>query len=450
MKFSGKKLNYKMFFVLAVIFVLFFVLVPSETAFSQVTPPSIEFRCCYSVRASPQQKICQDFHEDIGCQPPDWAEACPGVRSRCEDITNLPCYQAHCPEWTKPPIIPQKEETPQKETPFVPPKLQIPIPGLTLTTEESKLKICTECADPEIIDPAECPPEKCKNWAYRIPWIGEYLAALYKWAVGALAILAVVMIMINGVRWILAGGSPDKISEAKKGISSAIIGLVLVLLVHQILSLVDPRLTIFKPIVIGVIKRVEERIGSVGITPEERSNVEKYNSMGCPSEEEKKNGFSAFVTTYFEPTEEDFKNRKTYDYYKSFECMVAIECGCKGVRYLKSGEEGYIVCATVSGKDYGPCSKIETLEQFKKCCSGISASGKKLVPFYSLAADKKCFKFGTKIEITDSKGNKSTWEVMDVGGAIKGRHFDLFIDSPSGTNKIQTGVVTARVLSEPE
>jgi hypothetical protein len=255
MKFSGKKLNYKMVFVLAVIFVLFFVLVPSETAFSQVTPPSIEFRCCYSVRAYPQQKICQDFHEDIGCQPPDWAEACPGVRSRCEDITNLPCYQAHCPEWTKPPIIPQKEETPQKETPFVPPKLQIPIPGLTLTTEESKLKICTECDDPDT-DPAECPPEKCKNWAYRIPWIGEYLAALYKWAVGALAILAVVMIMINGVRWIIAGGSPDKISEAKKGISSAIIGLVLVLLVHQILSLVDPRLTIFKPIVIGVIKKI--------------------------------------------------------------------------------------------------------------------------------------------------------------------------------------------------
>jgi len=257
MKISGRKLNYKLFFVLAVIFVLFFVLTPSETAFSQVIPPSIEFRCCYSLTAGPQQKICQDFHEDIGCQPPYWAEACPGVRGRCEDITNLSCYKAYCPEWTKLPIIPQKEEVSQKETSFVPPKLQISIPGLTLTTEESKLKICTECADPDIIDPVDCPKEKCKNWAYRIPWIGEYLAAFYKWAVGALAILAVIMIMINGVRWILAGGLPDKISEAKKGISSAIIGLVLVLLVHQILSLVDSRLTIFKPIVIGVIRRVE-------------------------------------------------------------------------------------------------------------------------------------------------------------------------------------------------
>jgi hypothetical protein len=269
MKFSGKKLNYKMFFVLAVIVVLFFVLVPLNKVQAQL--------CCIA-NDKAGKCFCKDAKKPDECQ--NWAKNRGYELTRIMESSNCPeaCRLINC-QIVKEESEEKSEETPQKETPFVPPKLQIPIPGLTFTTEESELKVCTECADPDIIDPADCPKEKCKNWAYRIPWIGEYLAALYKWAVGALAILAVIMIMINGVRWIIAGGSPDKISEAKKGISSAIIGLVLVLLVHQILSLVDPRLTIFKPIVIGVIKRVEEN-EEKGLPP--LPPLPSGDPMNCP------------------------------------------------------------------------------------------------------------------------------------------------------------------------
>jgi len=168
----------------------------------------------------------------------------------------LQCEQTFgCPQH----VLTLKPE--KKEKPFVPPELQIPIPGFPgFTVEERKIKICLVCKDPDL-DPSICPPEQCARWVYQIPWIGEYILAIYKWGVGAVALLAVIMIMINGLRWIIARGEAPKISEAKKGITYAVTGLIFILLTHQILSLIDPRLTVFKPIVIGIIEKGELEIG---------------------------------------------------------------------------------------------------------------------------------------------------------------------------------------------
>lgn len=149
------------------------------------------------------------------------------------------------------------QEKTKESSKIKPPELQVNIPGFYgFTTEESKIKKCLQCKDPNFL-PEECPKEQCARWAYEIPWIGEYFLAIYKWSVGAIALLAVIMIMVNGLRWLIAAGEAPKISEAKKGITYAIIGLILILLTHQILSLIDPRLTIFKPITIGIIEKIE-------------------------------------------------------------------------------------------------------------------------------------------------------------------------------------------------
>jgi hypothetical protein len=53
--------------------------------------------------------------------------------------------------------------------------------------------------------------------------------SIIKIALGFLGLIAVIIILIGGFKWMTAGGSEDKIGEAKKMIIQGIIGLVIVL-----------------------------------------------------------------------------------------------------------------------------------------------------------------------------------------------------------------------------
>ncbi|HTW96191.1 MAG TPA: hypothetical protein VMD74_00850, partial [Candidatus Methylomirabilis sp.] len=60
--------------------------------------------------------------------------------------------------------------------------------------------------------------------------------------VGAVGVLAAVVLMIGGLMWITAGGSSDRIGEAKAMITASLTGLVLALTSYLILSQVNPAL----------------------------------------------------------------------------------------------------------------------------------------------------------------------------------------------------------------
>jgi hypothetical protein len=57
----------------------------------------------------------------------------------------------------------------------------------------------------------------------------EITISLIQLALGFLGLIAVVIILIGGFKWMTAGGNEDKIGEAKKMIIQGIIGLVIVL-----------------------------------------------------------------------------------------------------------------------------------------------------------------------------------------------------------------------------
>jgi hypothetical protein len=80
------------------------------------------------------------------------------------------------------------------------------------------------------------------------PSIAKYIQSIYNYAIGIVGILAAVVLMFGGVRWLLAGGSPDKISDAKAWIGASITGLVLVLTSYMILNTINPDLVSFKEI----------------------------------------------------------------------------------------------------------------------------------------------------------------------------------------------------------
>lgn len=92
----------------------------------------------------------------------------------------------------------------------------------------------------------------------QIPWIAEYIGAIYNYLIGIVGIVAIVMIAVGGIIWLTAGGSSDRIGTAKEYIFGAILGLFLALGSYLILYTINPGLTFFKPLVVQKIAVVPE------------------------------------------------------------------------------------------------------------------------------------------------------------------------------------------------
>jgi len=78
-----------------------------------------------------------------------------------------------------------------------------------------------------------------------IPFLGEYLAALYRFGVGATVLIAILMIIVGGGQYILSRGDSSGIETAKKRITQAIIGLLLSVGSYTILYFINPQLVQF-------------------------------------------------------------------------------------------------------------------------------------------------------------------------------------------------------------
>lgn len=102
------------------------------------------------------------------------------------------------------------------------------------------------------------------NGDINIPYIAVYISALYRYGVAMAAVLAVIMIMVGGFRWLIAAGSAPQISEAKTMITSAVIGLLLALGSYTALQLINPQLTALKSITLKSVTGVPLPLADVG------------------------------------------------------------------------------------------------------------------------------------------------------------------------------------------
>ncbi len=87
-----------------------------------------------------------------------------------------------------------------------------------------------------------------------IPWIGEYMGAIFNFALGIVSIVAVVMIIIQGAKVVVSAGGSAK-SEAYKGITKAVIGLIVMWGSYVILYTINPELVRFKSLKILYIEQ---------------------------------------------------------------------------------------------------------------------------------------------------------------------------------------------------
>lgn len=69
----------------------------------------------------------------------------------------------------------------------------------------------------------------------------QYLQLVYGFALGVIGMIAVVLIMFGGLRWLGAAGNEQAITEAKEIIISALTGLVIALLSYMILIFINPQ-----------------------------------------------------------------------------------------------------------------------------------------------------------------------------------------------------------------
>ena len=177
------------------------------------------------------------------------------ISNRCSSITTKEvCNSDHCCNWwdiTTPAQFNTTEETvtntteeetdPEETSPkLIIPDLQIKLPNLVFS-DQNKIQTSSDG----------------ENTFFYIPWIGEYLAWLYNYSIGIIAVLALIAIIVGGFYWLLAGGNASRVTEAKNWINAAFSGLGLALGSYLILVTINSNLVRFSSIKMMANKKID-------------------------------------------------------------------------------------------------------------------------------------------------------------------------------------------------
>jgi hypothetical protein len=139
----------------------------------------------------------------------------------------------------------------------------------------------------------------CDDDYIYVPFLGQYIAAVYSFAVAAASIIAVVVIIFSGFQWTASGGSQDTIGAAKKRIVGAITGLILAVGSYTILYAVNPELVQFRALRIKYVRTIEyEPEGEPDTTVDATLNIKLRSDCTTTDKlKELKEKFPSFVSS---------------------------------------------------------------------------------------------------------------------------------------------------------
>lgn len=96
---------------------------------------------------------------------------------------------------------------------------------------------------PQVTIPnSEFTAEQAVQLEYGLRPIGNYIKAIYNYALIIVGILAAIVLIIGGIIWLTSAGNSEKISQAKSWITGALTGLILMFLSYTILKTINPQL----------------------------------------------------------------------------------------------------------------------------------------------------------------------------------------------------------------
>ena len=195
------------------------------------------YRPIERVRATGEVVTCCLCSDDV-------TKICNPVNQTCNILCGDHGFRSGSGLWKREPgdqIRPAATETTKDETSKVelmPPNLNIDIPG-----------------SGSLFGGGQIVKEGEERYFY-LPYIGEYVSALYNYVLGIVGILAVVVIIFAGGIWLTAGGSPERIKTAQEYIFGAVTGVVLAFGSYLILYTINPDLVRFAAIKIKVVENI--------------------------------------------------------------------------------------------------------------------------------------------------------------------------------------------------
>lgn len=142
------------------------------------------------------------------------------------------------------------------EDPGVPITVQQNIP--LITTLESELKIKKPVLEINIpkLDFSNAAQNVDEEGYIHLPWIGEYIAAIYKFAMVVASILAVIVLIVSGARMMVSAGGEEK-NAATKRIGQALVGLFICWGSYAILYNINPALVEFQALKIKYVEPID-------------------------------------------------------------------------------------------------------------------------------------------------------------------------------------------------
>ncbi len=156
--------------------------------------------CCVRANTEADTVTCQDVESDFYCQD-------------VEGLTTY-YYQQYCED--VPSCLPDRRE-PARDVFFTP---SITIPGSQFVAG-TPVRVEFET-------------------------IGDYIVAVYTFFVGIAGIMATIMMMYGGLKYVVSFGSAQRMSDAKDQIVSALMGLLIAIGSYMILVTISPRLVEFQ------------------------------------------------------------------------------------------------------------------------------------------------------------------------------------------------------------
>ncbi len=143
---------------------------------------------------------------------------------------------------------------------IVPPVLSVSIPGFGKFSE-------VKCDD--------------KNPDCAIPWMAEYLSAIFEYSIKIIGILAIIVIMLGGIIWLTAAGSKERLGQAMNFIKGGILGIVIALCSWALLFILNPNLVILKSININYIENEDLLPMQEPLTDDVTPGTIKSKGMDC-------------------------------------------------------------------------------------------------------------------------------------------------------------------------
>jgi hypothetical protein len=336
----------------------------------------------------------------------------PMVTGGCTDEEYKSCA-GQCAENTRPAIhgttdyfccpINEADLAPLPAPKFVLPDLQIKIPGLDFS-------------------PASCTTDDGQKYQCSIPWIGEYVKAIYNYGFSIAAILAALVLMAGGVLWLVSGGDASKVTQAREYITGSIVGLIILAASYILLIQINPELVKFKPISVGAIG---ERGANAALKSKNSSQAGTYAGAGCATEEELTTGADFYATGYCKPV---------WANTEKFRCLIAMNCECPlGSDPTKNCDEYFN-----NNKDYHPCLYFdEDVPYCNRTASGLPPGANTIAAPVTTPDKNRCpyLNFHDQVCFRTSKG-ATTYTITDVGGAINGKRIDIWVDKCTDAGKV--------------